>query len=68
MLYIHDQVFANHVNEYTFVGQIQLQVEYGSQHGQLQVTVMEINSLILPTGKTKSHQSFFMARIKKISR
>ncbi|XP_046851649.1 uncharacterized protein LOC124444986 [Xenia sp. Carnegie-2017] len=42
-----DLDFADQTKE----GQIQLQVEYGSQHGQLQVTVMEINSLILPTVK-----------------
>lgn len=32
-------------------GQIQLQIEYGSQHGQVQVNVMEVNSLILPAVK-----------------
>jgi hypothetical protein len=32
------------------LGQIQLQIEYGSQHGQVQVNVMEVNSLILPAG------------------
>ncbi|XP_028418553.1 uncharacterized protein LOC114543988 [Dendronephthya gigantea] len=32
-------------------GHIQLQIEYGSQHGQVQVNVIEINSLILPAVK-----------------
>ena len=34
----------------TILGQIQLQIEYGSQHGQVQVNVMEVNSLFLPAG------------------
>ena len=33
-----------------FLGQIQLHIEYGSQYGQVQVHVMEINGLILPAG------------------
>lgn len=32
-------------------GQTQLLIEYGSQHGQLQIHVLEINSLILPAVK-----------------
>jgi hypothetical protein len=34
----------------TILGQIQLQIEYGSQQGQVQVNVMEVNSLFLPAG------------------
>ena len=43
-------------------GQVQLQIEYGSQHGQVQINVMEINSLILPAGTccTVSHCSVLL--------
>ena len=50
-VYAHMLMHINYIFlSILIVGQIQLLIEYGSQYGQLQVHILEVNSLYLPAG------------------